>query len=114
GKSATCLIDYLSRSCQENQWTLTVADANADVLNKKLSALPAVQAAQVNVQNPPEWTPLIEKADLVISLLPPALHILIAQTCLLKLKNLLTASYIDAGIELLQKEIEAKGLLFLC
>ncbi|MDP4212652.1 MAG: saccharopine dehydrogenase C-terminal domain-containing protein [Bacteroidota bacterium] len=114
GKSATCLIDYLSRSCQENQWMLTVADANADVLNKKLSVLPAVQAAQVNVQNPPEWTPLIEKADLVISLLPPALHILIARTCLLKLKNLLTASYIDAGIESLQKEIEAKGLLFLC
>lgn len=114
GKSATCLIDYLSHTCNAHQWTLTVADTNLGSLNKKWEGLPAVHAVQVNVEHPAERDSLIEKADLVISLLPPALHILIAQGCLIKAKNLLTASYVDENIRLLQPEIEKKGLFFLC
>ena len=36
---------------------------------------------QINVENAGERISLIQKADLVISLLPPALHILIALDC---------------------------------
>ncbi len=46
---------------------------------------------------------LIQKADLVISLLPPSLHILIARDCLANSKNLLTASYVDDEIRKLDK-----------
>ncbi|TAF53651.1 MAG: saccharopine dehydrogenase, partial [Sphingobacteriia bacterium] len=52
-------------------------------------------------------------ADLVISLLPPHLHVLVAQDCLALGKDLMTASYIDPAIRALVKQIEAKGLLFL-
>jgi len=38
---------------------------------------------------------LVEKADIVISLLPPSLHWLVAKDCLAQHKNLLTASYVD-------------------
>jgi saccharopine dehydrogenase (NADP+, L-glutamate forming) len=113
GKSATCLIDYLSQTCLAHQWTLYVADTNPETLNDKLAGLPSVYPVQVNVENTVERNSLIEKADLVISLLPPLLHILIARSCLTKSKNLLTASYIDEKIRLLQSEIEDKGLLFL-
>jgi saccharopine dehydrogenase (NADP+, L-glutamate forming) len=114
GKSATCLIDYLSQTCLANQWTLTVADNNLEILNEKLAGVKAVRAVALNVENVPERDDLIEKADLVISLLPPTLHILVAQACLLKSRNLLTASYVDDNIRMLRSQIDDKGILFLC
>ena len=98
GKSATYLIDYLSQVCLTNHWILTIADSNPDLLNKKLSGLKAVRPVRVNVENPAEKDSLIESADLVISLLPPTLHILVARGCIAASKSLLTASYVDEDI----------------
>ncbi|MES1222853.1 MAG: saccharopine dehydrogenase C-terminal domain-containing protein, partial [Bacteroidota bacterium] len=50
----------------------------------------------------------------VISLLPPALHYLVAKDCVANSKNLLTASYVDEKIKELKDEIDKKALLFLC
>ncbi len=114
GKSATCLIDYLTRICTEKDWILTIADADAEALRKKLIPSTFVHAIQVNVESPGERNLLIKKADLVISLLPPALHILIAKDCVFNLKNLLTASYVDEEIKKLASAVSEKKLLFLC
>ena len=114
GKSATCLIDYLTRICTEKNWILTIADADAEALRKKLIPSAFVHAIQVNVENPGERNSLIKRADLVISLLPPALHILIAKDCIFNLKNLLTASYVDEEIRKLSSAVKEKKLLFLC
>jgi saccharopine dehydrogenase-like NADP-dependent oxidoreductase len=114
GKSATCLIDYLSKICEQRQWTLTIGDADSEALNKKLVKSPAVNAVQLNVENSTERNALIRKADLVISLLPPSLHILIALDCVTNSKNLLTASYVDDEIKKLAERIEEKKLFFLC
>lgn len=114
GKSATCLIDYLSDICLQKHWTLTISDADAELLKKKLVKPTAIISIQVNVENSAERNNLIQKADLVISLLPPSLHILIARDCLVNAKNLLTASYIDDEIRKLENEISKKKLFFLC
>ena len=70
--------------------------------------MPGVHPVQVNVENAAERNALIQKADLVISLLPPALHILIARDCVLNAKNLLTASYVDEDIKKLGDQIREK------
>ena len=114
GKSATCLIDYLTRICTEKKWILTIADADAEALNKKLVPSPFVRPVQVNVEISEERNLLIKKADIVISLLPPALHILIAKDCVFNHKNLLTASYVDEEIRKLSHAVNEKKLLFLC
>jgi saccharopine dehydrogenase (NADP+, L-glutamate forming) len=114
GKSATCLIDYLTRICTENDWILTIADADGESLRRKLIPSPYVVPTQVNVEDSYERNLLIKNADLVISLLPPALHILIAKDCVVNLKNLLTASYVDEETKKLAKAISDKKLLFLC
>jgi saccharopine dehydrogenase-like NADP-dependent oxidoreductase len=49
----------------------------------------------------------------VISLLPPALHILAANDCLRFRKSLVTASYVSAEIAALDTECKKSGLLFL-
>ena len=113
GKSATSLIDYLLKICQIESWKLTVADASLDMAKKKIGQHKSGIAIQLDIIEEKERRLLIESADLVISMVPPHLHILIAKDCLLFHKNLLTASYIDHNIQELEKEITAKGLLFL-
>ncbi len=57
---------------------------------------------------------LVEKADLVISMMPPFLHIHIAKDCLHFGKHLLTASYADDAIKAMASEAANKGIIFLC
>lgn len=114
GKSATCLIDFLLKTCEDNSWHLTVADGNLALATSKIGNSSAATAVQINVENEEERSSLIKDAAIVISLLPPALHFLIAKDCVQYGKNLLTASYTDDRLRELQPEIAKKGLLFLC
>jgi len=114
GKSATVLIDYLKRVCAENNWHVTIADSNLQAVQHKAGNHPNTTGLQVNIEIEAERQLLILQASLVISLLPPALHYLIAKDCLSFGKHLLTASYIDDNIRSLGEEIKNKGLLFLC
>src|ERR1700709_2200058 len=112
GKSATCLIDYLSNVCRINSWLLLIGDSNPDVVHNQSDSF--VQFLQVNVTIDSERQSLITHADLVISLLPPALHILIARDCIRLVKSLLTASYADDEIRKLSAAVSGRDILFLC
>jgi saccharopine dehydrogenase-like NADP-dependent oxidoreductase len=114
GKSAACLIDYLTRVCSQRNWTLTIGDADPDAIKEKRPSSAAVHFVKINVENTEDRNELVRNADLVISLLPPSLHILIARNCVAASKNLLTASYVDESIGSLSPEISQKKLFFLC
>ncbi len=114
GKSATCLIRYLIDIAAVRGWQLVVAESNRPLAESKLGNAPHASVAALDVSEEAGRDALVETADIVISLLPPTLHYLVALSCLKKGKNLLTASYLDAGIGALQQDISDKGLLFLC
>ena len=114
GKSATALIDYLLRNAEKENWQLTVVDSDIAAAEKKLGSSSFGRAASFDISNDRLRKGFIQQADIVISLLPPALHILIAKDCIDYGKNLLTASYVSEEMKMLRDEIEAKGLLFLC
>jgi saccharopine dehydrogenase-like NADP-dependent oxidoreductase len=114
GKSATVLIAYLIDVVQKESWHLTVVDANLELVQKKLEGASNTTAASFDIADATPRQCYIEQADIVISLLPPALHILVAKDCIKYKKNLLTASYVDGELKKLQPEIEEVGLLFLC
>ncbi len=114
GKSATVLIDYLKQLATDNNYRVTVADGNLENAQLKVGNHPLVSAAKADVENNGQRKDLIKTADVVISLLPPTLHYLVAKDCVLYSKHLLTASYIDDKILALKEDIEKKGLLFLC
>jgi len=114
GKSATVLIDYLKNLATSNKYEITVADGNPETVQSKVGAHAFVKAKHANVENEAERQSLINAADVVISLLPPTLHYLVALDCLQFGKHLLTASYVDEKIKALQNEIAEKKLLFLC
>jgi saccharopine dehydrogenase-like NADP-dependent oxidoreductase len=114
GKSSTVLIDYLKRETQRRQWELTVADADLQTVIQKLGTEMHTHAVQLDITNTEKRRSLIASADVVISLMPPALHYHVAMDCLDLGKHLLTASYVDDQIKALQQQIAEKGLLFLC
>ena len=114
GKSATVLIDYLIATAKENNWKFIVADSDREQVLSKTNHSPFAEAAALDVTNDKQRSDLIQKAHVVISMMPPALHFLVAKDCVEYRKHLLTASYIDHKIKSLQEELKQKKLLFLC
>lgn len=95
-------------------WKVIIADADKEQVLTKTNHSPFAEAAALDVTNDAARSALIERADLVISMMPPALHYLVAQDCVTHSKHLLTASYLDEKIKCLDAELKKKGLLFLC
>jgi saccharopine dehydrogenase-like NADP-dependent oxidoreductase len=114
GKSATVLIDYLKMAVQEEGWFLTVVDANAALAQEKVAQATGCAADSFDIQDAALRRRFVDESDLVISLLPPALHLLVAKDCLAAKKDLLTASYVDEEMKKLAPAIAESGLLFLC
>src|SRR4051794_8449409 len=114
GKSASVLIDYLKDLATTNDYKVTIADNNYKEALNKVGEHKLVKAAKADVENETQRGSLVKNADVVISLLPPSLHYLVALDCIKYNKHLLTASYIDEKIKALKQEIEDKDLLFLC
>jgi saccharopine dehydrogenase-like NADP-dependent oxidoreductase len=114
GKSATVLIDYLIENAAENNWKVIIADADKNLIISKTNNNPIATAVQVDITNNEQRIALIQQASIVISMMPPALHFLIAEDCITYSKNLLTASYISDEILNLKSKIENQQLLFLC
>ena len=113
GKSATVLIKYLGGVCSEKNWTCTVADQDINAIQLKIKGFPQLTAAAIQIDHESARQGLIKAADIVISLLPPSLHFLVAKDCVLFKKNLLTASYLDDQIKSLEKDINEAGILFI-
>src|SRR5437868_5228755 len=95
GKSATALIDYLLKNAGVENWQLVLADADGEAAAKKIGHALHGRALALDVNNKEQLGLHISESDIVISLMPPALHFLIAKECLRQKKNLLTASYVD-------------------
>lgn len=113
GKSASTLIHHLAEYCEDHGHQFTVCDRDLELVESKLKDYKNSQAALLNVTNETERQGAITKADLVISLLPPSLHILVARDCLKFYKTLLTASYIDDQLMDLADEIKRREILFI-
>ncbi len=114
GKSASVLIRYLLEHAAEENWQLVLVDASLEQAEKKIGGSSYGKAFSFDINDEPKRAALIKEAAIVISLMPPALHFLIAKDCIRFGKNLLTASYVDEQMRSLEPEIREKGLLFLC
>lgn len=114
GKSATHLVEYLLDHAREDGYQIILADANIDLASRKIGQHSEGRAIALNIRNESDRQEWISKADLVISMLPPVLHGLVAEDCVRFSKHLFTASYVDQGLRHLEKELADKDILFLC
>ncbi|MEN2283311.1 saccharopine dehydrogenase C-terminal domain-containing protein [Algoriphagus sp. SE2] len=113
GKSSIFLIDYLADSCSQKDRKLILADLDLDQAKSKLQNKPNTEAIALNIENENERRKLIAKADIVVSMLPAAMHPLVSKDCVHLGKHFFSASYESESMKSLKSEIESKGLLFL-
>jgi saccharopine dehydrogenase (NADP+, L-glutamate forming) len=113
GRSATALIEYVLEKAKEHNWTVTVADADLPTARKKVAGHPQGKAAWLDVQKVNDRRDLIGRADVVVSLLPPHLHLEVAKDCIQLNKHLITASYVSKSLYLLGDEVSQRDLIFM-
>ncbi|HXS35803.1 MAG TPA: saccharopine dehydrogenase C-terminal domain-containing protein [Flavipsychrobacter sp.] len=114
GKSSIYLIHYLLSHAPRNKWKIIIADDNETAIKEKIGNNPFAEAAIIDITNNSEREPLVKQADLVVSLMPPHLHIHLAKDCLRYKKNLITSSYISPEIMEMSKEVKDAGIMFMC
>ncbi|HCT22096.1 MAG TPA: saccharopine dehydrogenase, partial [Chitinophagaceae bacterium] len=114
GKSATVLMDYLHELSATKGWAITIADQDMAQIQAKLPSGSPIIAQAINIHDAASRAALISEHEVIISLMPPALHALVAKDCLTLRKHLLTASYVDDGFRSMRDAIAEAGLLFLC
>ncbi|MCH2044925.1 MAG: saccharopine dehydrogenase NADP-binding domain-containing protein [Saprospiraceae bacterium] len=114
GRSATSLINYLLEQADTYDWIVTVADMSLELALQKIGNSSRGNAVQLNaIQDVTRREALIQGADLVVSMLPPHLHVYPAKDCLRFNTNLTTASYVSPEVQALSTEAAEKGLTFL-
>ena len=114
GKSSTYLIQYLLKHAPTNKWKVIIADGDAKAIAEKAKNHPNSEAAVIDITNTAQREPLVKRADIVVSLMPPQLHIHLAKDCLKHKKNLVTSSYISDEMKEMDKAVKAAGLMFMC
>jgi len=113
GKSSHVLIKYLLQNAASGSWQVTVADISLEAAQSNVGNHSNAKAIALDINNAQQREAAIQNADLVISLLPPALHLFAAKDCLRFKKHLVTASYVSPEMKALHQDVVASGLIFL-
>ncbi|MDP2162158.1 MAG: saccharopine dehydrogenase C-terminal domain-containing protein, partial [Flavobacterium sp.] len=113
GRSASSLIQYLLNKSEAEAIQITIADLSLELAQKKVQNHKNAKAIALNIFEVSERQKEIEKADIVISMLPAHLHVDIAKDCILYNKHMVTASYISAEMQELDSQAKEKGLIFM-
>lgn len=113
GKSSVFLIDYLVKSAGKRGDRLFLADVSLDAAREKLGNQPHTLAVELNIHNERSREEMIKQADVVVSMLPPGLHPLIARDCIKYGKNFFSASYQSKEMKEMEGDIRAQNLFFL-
>jgi saccharopine dehydrogenase-like NADP-dependent oxidoreductase len=113
GLSASSMLRYFCDNAKKEGWFIKVGDQNADLAKSKVKGCDQAEGFQLNGLDPNEREPLIQWADLVISMLPAAHHIEVAKDCIKYKTNLITPSYISDQMKDLHQQCMDAGILIM-
>ncbi len=113
GRSSNALINYVLAEAKKHQWFVTVADADPDLAAKKVNGHPCGRGTWLDVMKRNDRREQIERADIVVSLLPAHLHIEVAHDCIQLKKHLITASYVSKEMYQLGDAARDRNLIFM-
>ncbi|MCG8411026.1 MAG: saccharopine dehydrogenase NADP-binding domain-containing protein [Bacteroidales bacterium] len=113
GLSSSSLIKYLLDNSKQYDWKITVGDMSIELAQQKINNHPNGTAIKFDIFDEQQRISEIQKADLVISMLPARFHYLVAEKCVEFDKHMITASYVSNEILSLNKAAKEKGLLLL-
>ncbi|WP_435255495.1 saccharopine dehydrogenase family protein [Tenacibaculum sp. A30] len=113
GRSSSSLIKYLLEKSSQENLHITIGDVSLESAQSKINNHKNATAIQLDVFNAEQRANAIQKADIVISMLPASFHIEVAKDCITYGKHMVTASYISNEMKALDEEAKAKGLVFM-
>lgn len=113
GLSASSMIRYLLNSSTKEGWQVRIVDRELSRVEMLIEGYPNAQALSFNALERAERIIEIERADLVISMLPARFHVEIARDCINLKKNLITPSYISEEMRALDAEAKAAGIVIM-
>ncbi len=92
---------------------VTVADVEAERARAAVAGSARGKGLEVDVGDRAAVGGLIEGCDLVVSLLPPDMHVAVARQALEAKRHFVTTSYISEEMRALDEDVRRAGLLFL-
>jgi saccharopine dehydrogenase-like NADP-dependent oxidoreductase len=113
GRSASSLIKYLLENSEKDNWFITIGDMDVKTVEAKINGHKNAQGIEFDVFNEASRNAEIEKADLVISMLPARFHMEVARECVKQKKNMVTASYVSEEMAALNEEAKANGVIIM-
>ena len=113
GRSASSLIKYLLEKSTQENLHLTIGDLSLELAQRKTNNHPNATPIALDINNVEQRQSEIQKADIVISMLPAHMHIDVAKDCVTFKKNMVTASYVSDAMQSLDAEVKANGLIFM-
>lgn len=113
GRSASSLIQYLLNKSEEEKLHLIIGDLSLASAQKKTNNHPNATAIALDIFDQNQRAALVQKADIVISMLPAHLHIEVAKDCITYKKHMVTASYISDAMQELDTAAKENNLIFM-
>ncbi|MCC7245986.1 MAG: saccharopine dehydrogenase NADP-binding domain-containing protein [Saprospiraceae bacterium] len=113
GRSATALINYILEQGRIHNFFITVADADIELARQKINDHPNGRAIWLDASKHNDRRDAISRHDVVVSLLPPQMHLEVAQDCILLGKHMVTASYVSKQVFRLGDEARPRALVFM-
>ncbi|EMY3557945.1 saccharopine dehydrogenase NADP-binding domain-containing protein [Flavobacterium psychrophilum] len=113
GRSASSLIKYLLDKSETENLHLTIGDLSLELARRKTKNHKNATAIALDIFEANQRQTEIQKADIVISMLPAHLHIEVAKDCVLYKKHMVTASYISDAMQELDAAAKENNLVFM-
>jgi saccharopine dehydrogenase-like NADP-dependent oxidoreductase len=113
GLSSASLIRYLLDNSTEHNWKIRIVDRDQALVEQKINGHTNGVALSFNALDTSERLPEIERADLVISMLPARFHIDVAEDCIATKTNLITPSYISPEMRALDGRAKDAGIVIM-
>ncbi|MFN0031521.1 MAG: saccharopine dehydrogenase C-terminal domain-containing protein, partial [Flavobacteriales bacterium] len=113
GRSSAHLITYLLQHAGKYAWHVRVGDMLLSNAEYKTKGHSSSSVFCLNADDNEQRSYEVSNADLVISMLPASMHVLVAADCLVHGRHLITPSYVSDEMRALHEEASSKGLLFL-
>ena len=113
GRSAPTLIKYLLEQSGDNDWRVKVGDILLDLASERINGHENGRAIAFDVLDSQQRQKEISVADVVVSMLPPSMHMDVAKDCVELGKHMVTASYVSDEMNDLNEAAKKKGVVLL-
>ena len=113
GKSTGVLIEYLLAQADQHDWAVTVCDRDVDLATERVGGHARGEALELDSEDESRRDELIEKSDLVVSMLPAFMHPPVARACVQYRKHFVSASYVSPEIRELDEVADRAGITLL-